>query len=543
MKHPEEAVADSVYHNGRIYTVDEAFSLASALAVRGDRFIFVGSDEDARTHIGERTEVVDLQGTTVLPGLINSHLHLLGVGFSLVNLNAFLKPKQRILDDVADAYKRGVAGTWIRGWGWSQEKWDPTVFPTRDELDTVAPDIPVIILRVCGHAAWVNSRALEIAGISTDTPDPPGGEIVRDGNGRPAGVLVDTAMNLVTGHMPGPTGEEKTAALLAAQEHLLSFGITAARDADHGCTVETIEHMKALYASGDMRIRIYQMCSPGETVEHFRRVPEEARTGLFGDRYSIRSVKLMGDGSLGSGSAWLLEEYSDRPGHRGNPRYSDDEIYRLVREARKAGFQVNTHAIGDAAVRQALDAYERVLEEMPDPDHRCCIEHAEVVALEDIPRFAELGVLPSVQAIFTASDWSMAESRLGKGSERIKGVNAFRRFLDAGSILPNGTDSPVEPVNPYHSMYAAVMRMDLEGRPPGGWHPEECLTREEALRSHTIWAAHARFGEACTGSIEAGKLADFVVVDRDYMNCPADEIRDMQALRTVLGGETLYIRS
>ena len=353
----------------------------------------------------------------------------------------------------------------------------------------------------------------------------------------------DTAMDLVTRHIPGPTGKEKTTALLAAQEHLLSFGITAARDADHGCTVETMEHMKTLYASGDMKIRIYQMCSPGETAEHFWRIPEEARTGLFGDRYSIRSVKLMGDGSLGSGSAWLLEEYSDRPGHRGNPRYSDDEIYRLVREARRAGFQVNTHAIGDAAVRQALDAYERVLKEMPDPDHRYCIEHAEVVALEDIPRFAELGVLPSVQAIFTASDWSMSESRLGKGSRRITGVNAFRRFLDAGSILPNGTDSPVEPVNLFHSMYAAVTRMDLEGRPPGGWHPEECLTREEALRSHTIWAARARFEEACTGSIEAGKLADFVVVDRDYMNCPADEIRDMQVLRTVLGGETLYIRS
>jgi len=203
---------------------------------------------------------------------------------------------------------------------------------------------------------------------------------------------------------------------------------------------------------------------------------------------------------------------------------------------------VNTHAIGDAAVRQALDAYERVLSEMPDPDHRYCIEHAEVVAKEDIPRFARLGVVPSVQAIFTSSDWSMAESRLGKGSERLGGVNAFRRFIESGSILPNGTDSPVEPVNPYHSLYAAVTRSDLAGQPPGGWHPDERMTREEALRSHTIWAAYAQFEEDSTGSIEAGKLADLVVIDRDYMNCPEDEIKDIQALRTVLGGETLYVR-
>jgi len=215
MKHCEGIVADSVYLNGRIYTVDAAFSVASALAVKGDRFVFVGPDEDARKHIGERTEVVDLQGRTVLPGLINSHLHFLGIGLSLIHLDAFLKPKQRILGDVADAYKRGATGAWIKGWGWSQEKWHPPVFPTRDELDAVAPDTPVVLSRVCGHAAWVNSRALEIAGITTDTTDPPGGEIIRDNDGRPTGVLVDTAIDLVSRHIPDPTGEEKVGALLA----------------------------------------------------------------------------------------------------------------------------------------------------------------------------------------------------------------------------------------------------------------------------------------------------------------------------------------
>ncbi len=538
----EEVIADSVFRNGRVYTVDADFSVASALAIRGDRFVCVGSDENVGRHIGGRTEVVDLQGRTVLPGLINSHLHFLGIGLSLMQLDASFKPKQDILNDVADASRGCMPGEWVKGWGWSQVRWDPAVFPTRQELDSVSPDVPVILYRVCGHAAWVNSRALDLAGVTADTPDPPGGEIIREGRGIPTGVLIDTAMNLVSRLVPDPAEREKVEALLEAQRHLLSFGTTGARDADAGCTLEAVERMKKLYGSGDLKLRIYQMCSPGETTEHFYRVPGQERIGLFDNRYSIRSVKLMGDGSLGGGSAWLLSDYSDRPGHHGNPRYADDELYGLVKEARRAGFQVNTHAIGDAAVRQALDAYERVLSEMPDPDHRYCIEHAEVVAKEDIPRFARLGVVPSVQAIFTSSDWSMAESRLGKGSERLGGVNAFRRFIESGSILPNGTDSPVEPVNPYHSLYAAVTRSDLAGQPPGGWHPDERMTREEALRSHTIWAAYAQFEEDSTGSIEAGKLADLVVIDRDYMNCPEDEIKDIQALRTVLGGETLYVR-
>ncbi len=541
VKRSEKGIADSVYRNGKIYTVDGDFSVASALAIKGDKFIFVGSDEDAQKHTGEETIVNDLQGKTVIPGLINSHLHFLGIGLSLIQLDAFLKPKQDILNDVADAYKSREAGEWIRGRGWTQVKWDPAVFPTKEDLDAVAPDIPVVLYRVCGHAAWVNSKALEIAGIIRNTPDPAGGEIMRDDNGDPAGVLIGTAMDLVSRYTPDPTEEQKIEALLAAQEHLLSFGLTGARDA--GGDLETINHMKALYGSGDLKIRIYQMCSPGEAAECFYEVPEDERIGLFDNRYTIRSVKLMADGSLGGGSAWLLEEYSDRPGHVGNPRYTDEEIYDLVKKARRAGFQANTHAIGDAATRQVLDAYEKVLKEMPDPDHRYCIEHAEVVALEDIPRFAQLGVLPSMQTVFATSDWSLVEARLGRGSERIKGVNAFRRFIESGSIIPNGTDSPVELVNPYHSLYAGVTRVDRDGRPPGGWYPEECMTREEALRSHTIWAAYAQFEEDVKGSIEIGKLADFVVIDRDYMTCPVEEIKDIEALRTVLGGETLYIRS
>ncbi len=534
----EEDVADSVYYNGKIYTVDDDFSVASALAIKGDRFIFVGSDEDVQKYIGEKTETIDLQGKTVIPGLIDAHLHYSGIGTSLLQIDAFWKPKQDILNAVADAYKRSEPGEWIIGRGWNQAAWDPAVFPTKEDLDAVAPDIPVVLTRVCGHATWVNSKALEIAGITKDTPDPVGGEIIRDENGEPTGVLTDTASNLVSKHIPDWTERQKIEALVLAQEHLFSYGLTGARDA--GSDLEIINYMKDLYNSGDLKIRIYQMCSSGETAEYFYKVPEEKRIGLYNNRYTIRSIKLMADGSLGARSAWMLEEYTDRPGHVGNPRYTDEEIYELVKGAREAGFQVNTHAIGDAANRQVLDTYEKVLKEMPDPDHRYCIEHSQIVALDDIPRFAKLGVLPSMQTVHATSDKNMAEDRVGP--ERIKGAYAWRKFIESGSIVPNGTDAPVELVNPYHNLYAAVTRMDRDGEPAGGWYPEECMTREEALRSYTIWAAYAAFEEDIKGSIEVGKLADFVVIDRDYMTCPAKEIKDIEALITVLGGETVYVK-
>jgi len=534
----EEDFADSVYYNGKIYTVDDDFSIVSALAVKGDKFIFVGSDEDAQKYIGENTNLIDLEGKTVIPGLIDAHLHYSGIGTSLLQIDAFWKSKEDILNDVADAYKTSEPGEWIIGRGWNQAVWEPAVFPTKAELDEVAPDIPVLLTRVCGHATWGNSKALEIAGITRDTPDPIGGEIIRDEDGEPTGVFTDTASGLVSQHIPDWTERQIIEAMELAQEHLFSYGITGARDAGSG--LDTINLMMDLYSSGDIKIRIYQMCSAGRTAEHFYKLPEEERVGLFDNRYTIRSIKLMTDGSLGARSSWMLEEYSDRPGHVGNPRYEDEEIYELVKGAREAGFQVNTHAIGDAANRQVIDAYEKVLMEMPDPDHRYCIEHSQIVALEDLPRFAELGIIPSMQAVHATSDKNMAEDRVGP--ERIKGAYAWRKFIDSGCIIANGTDAPVELVNPYHGLYASVTRMDRDGEPEGGWYPEERMTREEALRSYTIWAAYAGFEDDIKGSIEIGKLADFVVIDRDYMTCPVPEIKDIEALMTVLGGEIVYTK-
>lgn len=530
--------ADIIYINGTIYTVNDNAPIVSSMAIKEDKFMAVGSYSDVKNHIGSNTKVIDLKGKTVIPGLVEAHLHYPGIGESMLQIDAFWKPKEEILESVAEAYKSAQSDEWITGRGWNQEVWNPAAFPAKENLDAIAPDIPVYLRRTCGHAAWVNSKALEIAGIDKDTPDPIGGEILRDENGEATGILTDTAAYLVSQHIPSLSERQQFMALELAQEHLFSYGITSAHDA--GTELSTINKMKQLYDSEDLKIRLYVMASPGETAEFFYQQTPEERIGLYNNRLTVRTLKLMGDGSLGARSAWMLEEYTDRPDHVGNGRYTDEEAYTYVKAARQAGFQVATHAIGDATNRQILDAYEKVLKEIPDPDHRYRIEHAQVIALEDIPRFAELGVLPSMQSVHATSDKNMAEDRVGP--ERIKGAYAWRKLINAGSILPNGSDAPVELVNPYHGIYAAVTRKDRAGDPKGGWYAEECLTREEALQSFTIWGAFAAFEEDIKGSIEVGKLADFAVIDRDPMTCPEADLKDILVLMTVVGGEVVYER-
>ncbi len=536
-------VADAVYHNGNVYMVNDTFETARAFAVRNGKFIYVGDDEGALALAGEGTKVTDLKGKTVLPGIIEAHLHYPLLGQMLLQVQAHWKPKEEILDAVKAAYPLAKEnGEWIVGRGWNQEVWEGEAFPVKEELDAVAPDVPVVLRRTCGHAAWVNSKALEMAGITRDTANPQGGEIIKDADGDPTGVLIDTAMNLVTNLVPPFTEEQHRRALLAAQKELLGYGITTAHDL--GSSMEMIQRMEKLYESGDLQIRLYVMGSSGG----YGKADEDAynafyevgpRIGLYDNHLTVRAIKFFADGSLGARSAWMLEEYSDKPGHFGNPRYEDEQLYQLVLGARKAGFQASTHAIGDGANHQVLNVYERVLEEIPEPqDHRFRIEHAQVVRLDDIPRFARLGILPSMQSVHATSDKNMAEDRVGP--DRIKGAYAWRTFLNAGSILPNGSDAPVELVNPFHGFYAAVTRMDREGSPVGGWYPEEKMTREEMLRSFTNWGAYAGFEEDIKGSIEVGTLADFVVVDRNPMSCPEEELKDIHALTTVVGGKEVY---
>jgi hypothetical protein len=327
--------------------------------------------------------------------------------------------------------------------------------------------------------------------------------------------------------------------LQLAQEELLSNGLTGGQDA--GCDLAMVDTLKSLYESGKLYVRLYARLRipDGSTGLHEEFYTKGKQVGLYGHRLTVRGIKISVDGALGSRGALMLAPYSDRKdGWLGNQRVTEERLYAQVKKAREAGFQVSTHAIGDAGNREVLNAYEKVLKEMPDPDHRYRIEHAQVVALEDIPRFAKLGVIPSMQTVHATSDKNMAENRVG--AERIKGAYAWRKFLNTGVVIPNGTDAPVELINPFHGLFAAVTRQSRDGQPPGGWYPEEKMTREEALKSYTIWAAYAAFEEKIKGSIQPGKLADFVVIDRDYMNCGESEIKDIRALQTVVGGKVVY---
>ena len=534
---------DVAYVNGKVYTVDPNFSVATAFCLSDDRFVAVGTDQEIRALCTPETRVVDLHGQVVLPGLIDSHLHINNTGAMKLELNVVAKQRREIVDMVAQAYQTIRPGEWIVGRGWLNDEWPDSSFPTKEELDAVAPDVPVYLKRACGHGAWVNSKAFEVVNVTDATPDPVGGEYLRKPDGTLLGVVTDQAQEPFNKAIPPYNKEQLQRIVLLAQESFLAAGLTTVHDA--GTAEEWIQAWEELYQRHELKLRIYaSMRVIGRpsyeelmqgSLEYFRK---GLRIGMYGNRLTARSYKISGDGSLGARSAWMLEDYDDRPGHKGNGKWTDEQLYNVLYEARRAGFQIWYHAIGDAANRQCLNTYERLLKEMPDPDARLRIEHAQIIAPEDIPRFKQLGVIPTHQTVFLRTDKKVADDRLGP--ERIKGAYAWRTLIDQGNLVPNGTDSPVESYDPFLSMYCAVTRKDEHGQPEGGWHPEEAMTREEALRSYTTWGAYAGFEEHLKGSIEAGKLADFVVIDRDFMACPAEEIKDIQVLQTILGGETVY---
>jgi predicted amidohydrolase YtcJ len=382
---------------------------------------------------------------------------------------------------------------------------------------------------------WVNSRALGMAGIDKNTPDPFGGEYLRDSDGNPSGVMSDTAMNPIYAVMDEPGAEKKKEALKLAQARLFEYGITSISDA--GEEAGDIELIDSLFADGTLKIRIDAMFKPreasfGEMLDESKKFfAHGPKTGLRGGRLRLAAFKLLADGSFGARSAWLLDDYSDQPGHNGKGIFTDDDLYALVREAFDAGFQVSVHAIGDAANRQVLDTYERVLKSCPRRGRRPRVEHAAALSPRDIGRFAELGVIPSMQTVFAESDRDMARSRLGA---RCEFTYAWRKLLATGVKIPNGTDSPVEPADPWRALHAAVTG--------AGFHPEERMTREEALMSYTAWPAYAQFEENAKGTLTPGQAADFTIIDSDFMTCSEDEIRSIRALETVIGGETVFGR-
>ena len=512
--------ADLVVSNAHIYTMDGAHPAATGLAVRGDRIVAV--DSAAAALVGPSTRKIDAGGATIVPGLIDSHGHMEGLGDIL---ETFDLREVRSVEEIAAIVKKAAASLgkdeWIRGRAWDQTNWGGT-FPTQDVLTAAAPDNPVYLVRVDGHAGWANRRALEMAGVTKETAEPAGGKIIRDAKGEPTGVFVDRAQNLVTRKIPRATPEQVKRRLELAAKECARLGLTTVHDA--GISAGDLAAYRELLRENKLPVRVYAMIGgEGDLWRRFLKSGPE-----IGDRLTVRTIKLVADGAMGSRGAAFWQPYSDDPGNTGLLILSRETIERVGREAYEHGFQVATHAIGDRANRTALDAYASVLK--GTNDRRWRIEHAQIVSLPDFALFAENSVIASVQATHATSDMRWVEKRIGP--DRIAGAYAWQRFLKAGIHMPNGSDFPVESPNPLLGIYAAITR--------GGWTPEQRLTPEQALRSWTVEGAYAAFEEDRKGRLSPGMLADFVMLSDDVMHGDPARILKAHVKMTVLGGEVVY---
>ena len=527
--------ADLVVLNAKVYTADVNRPVAEAFAVRAGRIAFVGSARGALALVGPRTERLDLAGRTVIPGMVDAHAHLLGLGQALRTVNLVgTRSYDEVIARAVERARTARPGEWIRGRGWDQNDWADTHFPTHQALSRAVPNNPVYLTRVDGHAALVNAKALELAQVTAATPDPSGGRLIRDSAGNPTGVLVDGAQGVVGRVIPAATHAELREQTLAAIAEANRWGLTGIHDA--GVGAEGIAVYEDLAREGRYSLRNYVMIRGDDsTLETFlRRGPQLA---LF-DRLWIRSIKLWADGALGSRGAALLEPYSDDAGNTGLITTPPEVIKSVAVRALKAGFQLNVHAIGDRGNRMVLDQFEAAFKEVPVADHRFRIEHAQILRYQDIPRFAELDVIPSMQGSHQTSDMYWVPNRIGWA--RAQGAYAWRSLLNTGVVIPNGSDFPVEAVNPLISFHSFFTRQDADNFPPGGWFPEQRTTRQEALLSMTLWPAYAAFMENESGTLTVGKFADFVVLDQDIMTVAPEEVLKTSVVMTVLGGRVVY---
>ncbi|HEX6559978.1 MAG TPA: amidohydrolase [Longimicrobiales bacterium] len=529
--------ADLIITNARVYTADDAHPRAQAVAVRGDRIIFAGSAQEANVLRGAATKVIDAAGRTVIPGMIDAHGHVAGLGSALRNVDLVgTTSYQEVIDRVQARARQAAPGAWIQGRGWDQNDWADTRFPTHDALSRAVPDHPVVLERIDGHAVLANALAMQQAGITKATPDPTGGRILRAANGEPTGVFVDNATNLIDRKVPAPTAAEQREAIRLAMRELNRYGLTGVHDAGVGC--DGLRLYEQMARAREITARTYVMVSAGVTCLDSL-LAMGARDNVDGSRMiAVRAVKAYADGALGSRGARLLEPYSDEPTQSGLLVTPMNQLVAIAVKALRSGFQLNVHAIGDGANREVLDVFEAALRQVPRADHRFRIEHAQVISPSDIPRFAQLGVIPSMQAVHQTSDMYWAENRLG--STRILGAYAWRSLLNTGVVIPNGSDFPVESANPLFSFHSAVTRQDANNWPAGGWVPQQRMTRQEALNSMTIWPAYASFQESQTGSLTAGKLADIVVLSQDIMTVPAEDILKTTVELTIVGGKIVY---
>lgn len=526
---------DFIVYGATIHTVDPRHAQAEAFVVRSSRFVYVGSLAGAKAAARPNAKMLNLHGSTVLPGLIDAHMHLQSVGLDLgeVPLHHVVSFEEVVARTVA--FTKTSPDQWIMGTGWDQNLWQGKQFPTHDALSQAIADRPVVLERVDGHAILANAKAMELAGVTKGTQDPPGGLIVRDANGNPTGVFVDNAMALIYSAVPKPSIAQLERATVAAIKQCHSYGLTGGSDA--GCGGGNFEAYQNAGRSGALNLRINAMIADNPQLIDIM-TAHGPINGAFDGRLWIRSIKLFIDGALGSRGAALLQPYADDPANRGLMRTTQAHIEEVAAMALKRGFQMSTHAIGDRGNRTVLDAFENALRRHPKRDHRFRIEHAQILSLQDIPRFAQLGVIPSMQTTHQISDMSWAEARLGH--DRILGGYAWRSLLQTGVIIANGTDAPVEEVSTLRTFHAAISRQNEQNQPPGGWYPQQRMTRDEAVKSMTVWAAQAAFQDDVMGSITPGKFADFVVMDRDWMSVPHESIMDTKVQATYFAGRPVY---
>lgn len=541
-RHPK---ADLVLFNGNIYTLNSTQPKAEALAVTDGKIVYVGNNVNANQWVADTTAILDLEGKTLTPGFIEGHGHLMGIGENLINLDLLnTRSYEEIIELVKAKVDSAEDGEWIKGRGWHQDKWFVLPenmingFPTHHKLSEISPDNPVVLSHASGHAVLVNAKAMELAGITKDTPDPEGGTIFKDVSGNPTGILNETAELLMDAVIPEDSDERRIQILNMAIEECLKNGITSFHDA--GSKQKNIDLYESFLNNGLLKIRLYVMLDGSKEELLTNWYATGPKIGL-GDNYlTIRSIKLYADGALGSRGALLLDDYTDAPGVQGLRITPADQIMRVAEQGTKNGFQIATHCIGDRANHEVLDMYEIILKSdttMSNPRFR--IEHAQHIAAEDIPRFGRLGVIPSMQAIHMSSDRPWAIDRLGE-QRIVEGAYMWQDLLTTGANVMNGTDAPVEPLYPLASYFASVTRQTLEGKPDNGYEPDQKMTREQALAAYTINNAYGAFEESIKGTIEIGKVADFTVLSKDILKIPAEEILATEIEYTIVNGEILY---
>jgi predicted amidohydrolase YtcJ len=527
----------TVINNVKGYTLDQNGQLIqfSKIAFEKDKVVALNGSVD--TYPAERT--IDAKGKVMLPGLIDAHGHILGLGQGLLEIDlrgasSEQAAAKRVVDFIQSKGQSDQENDWVIGRGWNQVLWPNKTFPSKQSLDNLVPDRPVVLSRVDGHAVWVNSKALELAGINAQTPSPSGGEIVKNEYGQPTGLLIDNAEYLVTKLIPTPDTYQLNKQLNAASEHLLALGITSAHDA--GISQQVYDFYKEKSENNALDFRIYAMLSA--TDPNIKRMLAQ---GHYADKQgflSVRSVKAYGDGALGSRGAALIEPYSDDHDNHGLLVTPQEELPSLFRQVLGANFQLNFHAIGDRANRLALAEFAKTFKVFPENTQRHRIEHAQVIAVKDIDLFIQHGIIPSMQPTHATSDMNMAEDRIGKA--RLKGAYAWKTLLDKGARIAFGSDFPVELANPFHGLHAAITRQSGSNQPEDGWIPEEKVTRVQALKGFTLDAAYSAFQDDSLGTLIPGKKADFILIDRDIFEVPASQIRDTQVLETWVNGEMKF---